>query len=66
MLSAEHGEEHIDLTGGADKTKLLAADYLDYSRDEWEVVDHSVGPTLCDDHKTESKDLYFYTTSSPG
>lgn len=57
----------MDVSGG-DKSKLLAADYLGITRDEWEVVDHYVGPTLPDDRESSVKEseLYFYPTKSLG
>lgn len=68
VFLGEHAEEQLDLSGAGDKSKLLAADYLGFSRDEWEVVDHYVGPTLLnnDELGTKESELYFYPSTSPG
>lgn len=67
LLLVERAEDHLNMSGG-DKSKLLAADYLGLTRDEWEVVDHNAGLTLPDDHESSTKEseLYFYPTRSPG
>ncbi|XP_026280089.1 coiled-coil and C2 domain-containing protein 2A [Frankliniella occidentalis] len=60
-------EDQVDVTGGRDHTKLLAADYLGFSRDEWELVDHSVGPILDGKDKScvKESELYFYPSAAP-
>ncbi|XP_034250216.1 coiled-coil and C2 domain-containing protein 2A [Thrips palmi] len=65
VSSSERAEDHLDMSG-ADKSKLLAADYLGLTRDEWEVVDHNAGPSLPDDHESRTKEseLYFFPTRS--
>ncbi|KAK3909758.1 Coiled-coil and C2 domain-containing protein 2A [Frankliniella fusca] len=66
-LSGQTADDQVEGNGGRDQTKLLAADYLGFDRDEWELVDHMAGPILLDKNESCAKEseLYFYPSRDP-